>query len=46
MALIEVVITSHLSSTDQLAVAQRLDRAASWLFPLLFVSALACSFLL
>jgi len=45
MALIEVVVTSHLSSTDQLVKARRLDRTARWLFPLLFVSALAFSFL-
>jgi hypothetical protein len=45
MALIEVVVTSHLSSTDQLATARRIDRTARWLFPLLFVSALAFSFL-
>jgi hypothetical protein len=45
MALIEVVVTSHLSSTDQLATARRIDRTARWLFPLLFVSALVFSFL-
>ena len=45
MALIEVVVTSHLSSTDQLSTARRIDRTARWLFPLLFVSALAFSFL-
>lgn len=44
MALIEVVITSHLSSSDQLVKARRIDRTARWLFPLLFVSALAYSF--
>ena len=44
MALIEVVITSHLSSTDQLSTARRIDRTARWLFPLLFFSALAYSF--
>jgi len=46
MALIEVVITSHLSSTDQLDMARRIDRTARWLFPLLFVSALGFSFLI
>jgi len=46
MALIEVVVTSHLSSTDQLVKARRVDRTARWLFPLLFVSALAYSFLI
>jgi hypothetical protein len=45
MALIEVVVTSHLSSTDQLSTARRIDRTARWLFPLLFVSTLAFSFL-
>ena len=44
MALIEVVITSHFSSTDQLIKARRIDRTARWLFPLLFVTALAYSF--
>lgn len=44
MSLIEVVVTSHLSSTDQLHVARRIDRTARWLFPLLFVSVLAYSF--
>ena len=44
MALIEVVITSHLSSTEQLVKARRIDRTARWLFPLVFVSALAYSF--
>ena len=44
MALIEVVITSHLASTEQLGKARRIDRMARWLFPLLFVSALAYSF--
>jgi len=46
MALIEVVITSHLSSTGQLALAKRIDRKARWLFPVLFVSALGYSFFL
>lgn len=46
MALIEVVVTSHLSSTDQLALARRVDRTARWAFPLLFISALAFSFLI
>jgi gamma-aminobutyric acid receptor subunit beta len=39
MALIEVVITSHLSSTEQLVKARRIDRAAMWLFPLCFIRA-------
>ena len=46
MSLIEVVVTSHLSSTDQLHVARRIDRTARWLFPLLFVSTLGYSFLI
>ena len=45
MALIEVVVTTHFASTDQLSKARRIDRTARWLFPLLFVSALAFSFL-
>ncbi len=35
MSLIEVVITSHLSSTDRL-VARRIDSTARWFFPVLF----------
>ncbi len=46
MALIEVVITSHLASTKQLALAHRIDLTARWLFPLLFISALGFSFLI
>lgn len=46
MALIEVVVTSHLSSTDQLVKARRIDRIARWLFPLLFASTLGYSFLI
>ncbi len=45
MALIEVVITSHLASTDQLLKARRIDRISRLLFPLLFISALSYSFL-
>ena len=44
MALIEVVLTSHLGSTDNLALARRVDRTARWLFPLLFVFVLGYSF--
>ena len=44
MALIEVVVTSHLASTDRIALARRIDRTARWLFPFLFVSALGYSF--
>ncbi|MGB5279588.1 MAG: hypothetical protein WBO16_00685 [Gammaproteobacteria bacterium] len=46
MALIEVVVTSHLSSTDQLALARKIDKTARWLFPVLFLSALGYSFFL
>jgi hypothetical protein len=46
MALIEVVVTSNFSSTDRLVTARRIDRTARWLFPLLFVSALAYSFII
>ena len=46
LSLIEVVITSHFSSTDRLLVARRIDRTARWLFPLLFFSALGYSFLI
>jgi hypothetical protein len=45
MALIEVVITSHLASSNQLKLAHRIDLTARWAFPLLFVSALGFSFL-
>lgn len=46
MALIEAVITSHLSSTERLEKARRIDRTARWLFPLLFTSALTFSFII
>ena len=46
MALIEVVVTSHLASTDQLVLARKIDRTARWLFPVLFLSALGYSFFL
>jgi hypothetical protein len=46
MALIEVVVTSHLSSTDQLVLARKIDRTARWLFPALFLSAVGYSFFL
>lgn len=45
MSLIEVVITSHLSSTDRLDKAMRIDRMARWLFPVLFILAFSISFL-
>ena len=37
MSLIEVVVTSHLSSTEQLDKARRMDRAARISFPLIFI---------
>lgn len=43
-ALIEVVVTTHFASTDQLSLARRIDRTARWLFPLLFISTLGYSF--
>jgi len=46
MALIEVVITSHLASTKKLELAHQIDLRARWMFPLLFVSALGFSFLI
>ena len=46
MALIEVVITSNLASTDRLIQARKIDRTARWLFPLLFFSAVVSSFLI
>jgi hypothetical protein len=46
MSLIEVVVTSHLSSTEQLDKARRLDRTARILFPLIFVGVIIYSFLL
>jgi len=44
MSLIEVVVTSHLSSTDNLAMARGLDKTARWLFPLIFILAFSISF--
>ena len=44
LSLIEVVITSHLSSTDNLSLARRIDRIARWLFPAVFVLAFTFSF--
>ena len=45
-SLIEVVLTSHLSTTDQLVKARRIDKNARWLFPVLFILALIYSFVL
>lgn len=44
MSLIEVVITSHFSSTNRLEVARRIDRTARWFFPLLFLFSISASF--
>ena len=44
LALIEVVITSHLSGTGRAVAANRIDYTSRWLFPLLFFSALTYSF--
>ena len=45
MSLIEVVVTSHLSSTEQLGNARRIDKTARVLFPILFLSVFGFSFL-
>ncbi len=45
LALIEVVITAHLFSTERQALADRIDQTARWVFPGLFFSTLAYSFL-
>ena len=44
IALIEVVISSRLYSTDRQALAHRIDIASRWFFPALFFIALAYSF--
>jgi gamma-aminobutyric acid receptor subunit beta len=44
LALIEVVITSHLSGTGREMAANRIDYTSRWFFPLLFFSALTYSF--
>lgn len=46
MSLIEVVITSHLSSTDRLALARRIDLTARWFFPVLFALSFGISFVM
>lgn len=46
LALIEVVITAHLFSTGRQALADSIDQTARWVFPGLFFSTLAYSFLL
>ena len=45
MSLIEVVITSHMSSTEQIAKARRMDKTSRWVFPVLFALAFTFSFL-
>ena len=44
MSLIEVVVTSHLSSTSRLGLARRIDLTARWFFPVLFLLAIGVSF--
>ena len=44
IALVEVVVTSHLLSTDRTMLANRVDHLSRWLFPLVFLSALSYSF--
>ena len=44
MSLIEVVITSHFSSTNRLNTARKIDKTARWFFPLLFLLATGASF--
>jgi hypothetical protein len=44
LSLIEVVITSHFSSTNRLKIARRIDKTARWFFPLLFILTTAASF--
>lgn len=45
LSLIEVVITSHLSSTKRIDLGRRIDRTARWLFPVLFIFAFSGSFI-
>ncbi|HDH08113.1 MAG TPA: hypothetical protein ENG96_01380, partial [Gammaproteobacteria bacterium] len=45
LSLIEVVVTSHLSGTDRLSMARRIDRQARWFFPVLFGLAIYGSFM-
>lgn len=45
LSLIEVVITSQLSSSGRIALARRIDLIARWFFPLIFLFALSYSFL-
>ena len=45
MSLIEVVLTSHFSSTNRLSLARRIDRTARWFFPVLFGMAVYGSFM-
>lgn len=44
MSLIEVVVTSHLSSIDKLVLARLVDKTARWLFPVIFILAFSFSF--
>jgi hypothetical protein len=42
----EAVLTGRLARTDSVALAQRIDRYARWLFPLVFLGVIAFSFLI
>jgi hypothetical protein len=44
MSLIEVVMTSHYSGTDQIVFARKIDRIARWVFPVLFIIVIGVSF--
>lgn len=44
LALIEVIYTSALAEKDRLSLAQRIDRACRWGFPVLFFGIVAFSF--
>lgn len=43
--ILDVVVTSHLSGTDRLSMARRIDRQARWFFPVLFGLAIYGSFM-
>ena len=43
LSLIEVVVTSHFSSTNRLELARKIDQAARWFFPFLFIIASSAS---
>ncbi len=37
LAMMEVLLTAHLATTDQLKVARQIDRHARWVMPLIFI---------